>query len=195
MKPNQWEDHFARQARKEKYPARSVYKLREMQEKYRIMATGDKILDLGCAPGSWLLYAARQAGRAGRVIGIDKKPLSIAVPANVTTYTGDVLNLDEELLQTIGHDFRVTLSDMAPDTTGNKKVDADRSFVLCEAALLLAQKVLQPGGSFVCKIFQGQDFNLFLNLVKSTFKRCRIFKPRSSRKKSREIYIIGLGMK
>ena len=89
----------------------------------------------------------------------------------------------------------MVLSDMAPATTGHKTVDAARSFNLCETALNLAQSILLPGGSFVCKIFQGSEFNLFLDSVRAEFKGLKIFKPQSSRKASKEIYVIGLGFK
>ena len=89
----------------------------------------------------------------------------------------------------------MVLSDMAPATTGHKSVDAARSYNLCETALQIAQSVLLPGGSFVCKIFQGPDFNLFLDNVRAEFKRTKIFKPQSSRQGSKEIYIMGMGFK
>jgi 23S rRNA (uridine2552-2'-O)-methyltransferase len=191
-KRNSWQDHYARQAKKDRYPARSVYKLEEIQKKHRLIKKGDKVLDLGCSPGSWLLYAAKLTGDKGRVIGIDLKPVKIQAAANIEIITGDVFGLDAGSL---GNDFNVVLSDMAPATTGHKAVDAARSAGLCEAALAIAEKVLLPGGSFVCKIFQGPDFNQFLNSVRSGFDKQKIFKPRSSRKASKEIFIIGLGFK
>ena len=153
---------------------------------------GDKILDLGCAPGSWLLYAAKLTGEKGRVIGVDLKPVKIQAATNVEIITGDVFALDTGAL---GNDFNVVMSDMAPATTGHKAVDAARSAGLCEAALAIAQRVLVPGGSFVCKIFQGPDFNQFVESVKAGFEKQKIFKPKSSRKASKEIFIIGLGFK
>ncbi len=195
MKRNRWDDHYSITARRERFPARSVYKLKEIQKKYRIIQPGHKILDLGCSPGSWLLYAASQAGPGGEVIGFDLKPVSIQVPPNVSIHTGDILSLDQKLRDLIGNGFNITLSDMAPDTTGNKNVDAARSFALCQSALSFCQDVLLRDGSFVCKIFQGADFEAFLELVKKGFKRYKIFKPQSSRKRSREIYIVALGKK
>ena len=190
-----WHDHYARRAQKEKFPARSVYKLKEMQQKYKLIKKGDKVLDLGCAPGSWLLYAAELTGKNGQVVGIDLKPVTIKVPSHVRVYTADILALDDEFFNSEGSDFNVVISDMAPSTTGSKHVDSARSFNLCQAALAIAQKVLKPGGSFVCKIFQGEDFKAFSDAVKASFNKTRIFKPQSSRKASREIYIIGLGKK
>ena len=191
-KPNPWQDHYSRRAKKNRYPARSVYKLEEIQQKHRLINKGDKILDLGCAPGSWLLYAAKLTGDRGRVIGIDLKPVKIQAAPNIEIINGDVFALDTGVL---GSDFNVVMSDMAPGTTGHKAVDAARSAGLCEAALAIAQSVLLPGGSFVCKIFQGPDFNPFVDTVRAGFDKQKIFKPKSSRKASKEIFVIGLGYK
>ena len=192
-KNNRWKDHYSTLAKKENFPARSVYKLKEIHQKYNLIKKGDRVLDLGCAPGSWLIYAAELAGKKGGVTGVDLKPLSIKIPSNARIYTADILSVDDEFYNKLtGKNFNVILSDMAPATTGNKHVDAARSFNLCEAALSIAQKTLIPGGSFVCKIFQGEDFNEFSDSVKTCFKKSKIFKPQSSRKASKEIYIIGL---
>ena len=194
-KHNRWEDHYSRRAKKEQFPARSVYKLKEIQRKYKIIKKGDRILDLGCFPGSWLLYAADLTGEKGEIVGIDLKPLSKSVlskvPSNVRIYTGDVLCIDDELIRSVGKDFNIVISDMAPDTTGNKNVDAVRSFNLCQAALRIAKDLLVDGGSFICKIFQGEDFKEFIDSIKLSFNKHKIFKPQSSRKLSKEIYVIG----
>jgi 23S rRNA (uridine2552-2'-O)-methyltransferase len=194
-KHNRWQDYYARRAKKEKFPARSVYKLQEMQQKYNIIKKGDKVLDLGCAPGSWLLYAANLTGSKGQVVGIDLKEVSERVPSHVRIYQGDILSMDDELFKLTGKDFNVVLSDMAPATTGSTHVDSARSFDLCRAALSIAQERLVSGGSFVCKIFHGEDFKTFSDAVKQKFTRYKIFKPQSSRKASKEIYIIGFGKK
>ena len=192
-KANRWEDHYSRRAKKERLPARSVYKLKEIQLKYRLIKKGDKVLDLGCSPGSWLLYAAELAGAEGKVVGIDLKPAAVNLPPHVSVYTGDILNPDEKLLAVLGTDFDAVLSDMAPATTGSKITDAARSYALCQAALAIARKRLVPGGTFVCKIFQGEDFQIFIDAVKKIFVKYKVFKPQSSRKASREIYIIAMG--
>jgi len=152
-------------------------------------------LDLGCAPGSWLLYAAEQAGKSGRVFGIDLKPVTGNIPSRVKMMTGDILNIDAFDWNAIGRNFDVVLSDVAPSTTGNRMVDAARSFDLCSAALCIAEKRLRTGGSFVCKIFQGEDFNAFISSAKIVFHKTKIFKPQSSRKASKEIFIIAKGKK
>ena len=194
-KHNRWEDHYSRRAKKERFPARSVFKLQELQSKHHLIKKGDKVLDLGCAPGSWLLYAANLTGNKGQVVGIDLKPVSEKVPPHVRIYNGDILTLDDRFFETLGKDFNVVVSDMSPATTGNKHVDSARSYNLCQAALSIAQTLLIPGGSFVCKIFQGEDFKEFSDSVRSVFKSHKIFKPQASRKASKEIYIIGLGKK
>jgi 23S rRNA (uridine2552-2'-O)-methyltransferase len=192
---NRWQDHYSRKAKKEQFPARSVFKLEEIQKKYNIIEKGDAVLDLGCAPGSWLLYAAGLTGNTGRVVGIDQVPVTINVPAHVTLYTGDIFLMDDNFLKSLGSGFNAVISDMAPSTTGNKSVDNVRSFDLCCKALSIAQMTLIDGGSFVCKIFQGEDFNTFVESVRRVFEIHRIFKPKSSRKASKEIYVIGIRKK
>ena len=193
-KHGKWNDHYSRRAKKELFPARSVYKLQEIQKKYNLIKKGDRVLDLGCSPGSWLLYAAKLAGNRGSVAGIDLKPVTIKVPPNVAIYTGDIFSFDS-LSEATGKKFNVVISDLAPSTTGIKNVDSARSFNLCRAALEIAQKILLPGGSFACKIFQGEDFKQFSDSVKESFAKCTIFKPKSSRKASKEIYIIAKGLR
>ncbi|MBI5590193.1 MAG: RlmE family RNA methyltransferase [Deltaproteobacteria bacterium] len=191
-KKNPWEDHYTVKARKEHFPARSVFKLQEIQQKVNLIQKGNRVLDLGCSPGSWLMLAATLTGPAGSVVGIDLKPVTVGLPSHVRVFIADMLALPDEISEAIGSQFHVVISDMAPSTTGNKSVDAARSFDLCQAALTTAQNRLLPGGAFVCKIFQGEDSDAFIHRVKSLFNRHRIFKPQSSRKASREIYIIGL---
>ena len=193
-KHGKWNDHYSLKAKKERFPARSVYKLKEIQQKYRLIKKGDRILDLGCSPGSWLLFAAKQTGNKGHVAGIDLKPVTITIPPNVSVYIGDIFSFDS-FSQSIGNEFNVVMSDMAPSTTGIKHVDSARSFNLCRAAHEIAQNVLLPGGSFACKIFQGEDSKPFSDSVKSCFAKSHIFKPKSSRKASKEIYIIAKGKK
>lgn len=194
-KPNQWADHYTRQAKKDNFAARSVYKLQEIQRRYRVIRKGARVLDLGCAPGSWLQYAAQLTGSGGKVVGIDLKPVNVTLPPHVSVVTGDILAEPSPLEALSQEMFDVVISDMAPATTGNKTADAARSAALCEAALAVASRMLAPGGNFVCKIFQGQDFKPFTESVKSAFAQLKILKPQSSRKASKEIFIIGIGKK
>lgn len=194
-KKQRWTDHYSERAKKERYPARSVYKLKEAQKKYQLIRKGDQVLDLGCSPGSWLLYAAELTGKRGRVLGIDLKPVTVQIPPQAETLKVDILTLDRAWIENKNwaNRFDVILSDMAPATTGNKVIDAERSYQLCRAALNISQMALRPGGSFVCKIFQGAEFKKFSDSVRSRFKHYKIFKPQSSRKESKEIFIVGMG--
>ncbi len=192
-KRTRWADHYTQKAKQERFPARSVYKLKEIQQKFKLIKSSDRVLDLGCFPGAWLLYAADLTKDHGQVVGIDLMPVTIELPAHVTTYTGDILSIDDDFLNSLEKNFNVVLSDVAASTTGRKDVDAARSIELCRAALSIALKVLLRDGSFVCKIFQGEDFKEFSNTVRLSFKKYKIFKPQSSRKASKEIYIIGMG--
>jgi 23S rRNA (uridine2552-2'-O)-methyltransferase len=196
---NNWEDHLSRKARAEHYPARSVYKLEEIQKRFRIIKPGDRVLDLGCAPGSWLLYSAKKVGNKGAVLGIDLNPVDIKLPDNVKAVQEDIFNILEtrnrkqnEAGSVLSEEakFNVILSDMAPATTGRKDVDAVRSYELCCIALEIAEKYLIKGGHFACKIFQGNEFSIFQKSVKAKFKESKNFKPSSCRKSSKEIYII-----
>jgi len=191
-RPGQWRDHYTDKAKKNRYPARSVYKLKEIQSRYRLFRKGDRILDLGCYPGSWLLYAAELVGAKGRVLGIDLNPVAVKLPPQAEAMTGDILEMGGDFTNLGDRRFTGVISDMAPATTGIKHVDSARSHLLCETALYTAQAVLSSGGFFVCKIFQGSDFSDFTKSVRGSFKKHSIFKPKSSRKASKEIYIIGM---
>ena len=191
-KNNPWQDHYSRKAQKENYAARSVYKLQEIQKKFSLIRKGDRVLDLGCAPGSWLMYVAELTGSGGAVTGIDIKPVTVKLPTHVNVYQGDVSAPDTALMERLGKPFNAVISDMAPNTTGNKDVDAARSFHLCEAALNLCENMLALQGVFVCKIFQGELLQELADRVKTEFKRQHLFKPKSSRKASKEIFVIGI---
>jgi 23S rRNA (uridine2552-2'-O)-methyltransferase len=194
-KNNKWEDHYARKARQEKYPARSVYKLKEIQAKFKLIQKGQRILDLGCSPGSWMLYAAEETGPSGRVVGLDLNPVTVTLPQNASAFPADVFSLDDQAPFLAGKTYHVVMSDMAPSTTGNKHVDSARSYNLCEAAFYMAEKALITGGTFICKVFQGEDFDRFMALVKTGYTKYKLFRPKSTRKESREIYVIGLEKK
>ena len=117
---NRWADHYTQKARKENYPARSVYKLQEIQRRFQVIKRGNTVLDLGCSPGSWLVYAAELTGAGGAVTGIDLKPVAIRLAPHVKVLRGDVFDLDEEFKRLLGTNFDVLLSDMAPTTTGSR---------------------------------------------------------------------------
>lgn len=188
-------DYYALKAKKEGYPARSVYKLEEFQVKHRLFKPGQKVLDLGCAPGSWSLYASQIVGPMGRVIGLDLLDPTIKGTGNLSFHKVDILESDPQLFLEFGP-FDIVLSDMAPETTGVKDVDRYKSLNLAEAAFHWAQILLKDGGTFLCKIFQGHDCEEFFkgSLAPSFVKMLRL-KPQASRKTSVEIFGLGLGFK
>ncbi len=192
FRKNPWSDHYTHLARKTGYPARSVFKLQEIQRKYRLIKKGHRILDLGCAPGSWLMYASELTGDRGLVVGLDLKPVTVSLAPHVTALVMDVFSEDASAWEAVGSGFNVVLSDMAPDTTGAKDVDAVRSLQLSERAFSIARDRLASGGSFVCKIFFGEDVKAFSEIVRKAFSQLKLFKPGAIRKASREIYLIGM---
>jgi 23S rRNA (uridine2552-2'-O)-methyltransferase len=194
VKTGKWRDAFTVKAQKEGFPARSVYKLQEIQSAFRLLKKGERVLDLGCAPGSWLLFSSKIVEESGLVVGIDLTPLSIGIPPNARFFQVDVCNLDRSL-DVFDRPFDVVLSDMAPSTTGNRIVDAQRSLDLCQSALSLAQEILRPGGAMVCKIFHSPDFKTFSDQVGRVFRRLEHVRPKSTRKGSKEIFVVGLGKK
>jgi 23S rRNA (uridine2552-2'-O)-methyltransferase len=185
-------DRFHQQAKKQGFRARSVFKLEEIDQKFDLFRPGGRVLDLGCAPGSWLQYAAGRVGPGGRMVGIDRTLIELALP-NVRLMVGDVHSVTpEELLGDLGH-FDVVLSDMAPDTTGIRHVDQTRSEGLFERALDIAIATLDHGGHFVGKLFQGPDFQKLMTRCRAEFAQVKPVKPASSRTTSIEQYIVARG--
>lgn len=194
VKGNPWDDHFALRARKENWLARSVYKLEEIDEKHHLIRPGHRILDLGCYPGSWTQYCIKKVGPKGEVVGVDlKKPERVIAP-NFRFIQADILTLDTEwLLHEMGPRDGV-LSDLAPRTSGIGVTDAARSLRLAEGALRIALALLKKGGSFLCKVFEGEDLRTFRTEVLQRFREGRTVRPAAVRKASREVYILGLNL-
>ena len=185
-------DFWTRKAKAEKYPARSVFKLEEADQKYGLFKAGYRVLDLGCSPGSWSLYAAKKVGPSGLVIGLDLKPTEVAHPPQVRFIQADVTGYSFEEFED-DRPFDVVLSDMAPATTGNKSVDQDRSFALFEMALYVAERLLAPKGTIYFKVFQGPDVDSLVKELGDRFETVRRIKPKSSRSFSPEIFVLGTG--
>jgi 23S rRNA (uridine2552-2'-O)-methyltransferase len=187
-------DRFHQKAKKEGFLARAVYKLQELDEKHKIFDGGHRVLDLGCAPGSWLQYARQTVGERAVLVGLDRAPLD-RPPTGSRIVVGDVLTIDvKELLGELPA-FDVVLSDMAPDTSGIRSMDQARSEALFERALDIATQVLAPGGNFVGKIFQGAEFKRLADEVRARFTKGATAKPASSRQISIEQYIVGKGFR
>ena len=190
------QDYYFHKAKKENYPARSVYKLEEAQRRHRFLKPGRRVLDLGCHPGSWSLYAAEAVGPKGLVVGIDLQAGETRQKsgAEIIRLCYDVrLSGLADILLARWPGFHTLLSDMAPATTGSRFADHQKSLILCRRALELAERLLHPGGSLYVKAFQGGDFPEFLAECESLFDEARVVKPQSSRRESRELFVLGLG--
>lgn len=188
------QDHFGKRAKREKYPARSVYKLEEIDNRVKLLRPGMCVLDLGAAPGSWSLYVADKVTSSGRVIAVDRAPMTIGLPAQVTAVTASALDITpEQLIPMIPKDgFDVVISDMAPRTSGHRFVDQSRSYNLFIRALELAADLCRPGGKFVGKIFVGEDFEDARQQVRALFGTEKIVRPKSVRSESYETYVVGM---
>ncbi len=192
------QDYYFKKAKKEKYPARSVYKLEEAQNKFHFMKKNNRVLDLGCHPGSWAIYAAKIVGSQGLVVGVDlhkSKNVAFANSAGIEFLKADIFSPDLVDVITGKPQFAVVVSDLAPKTTGHKFSDHLKSIELSRQALYIASLVLSSGGHFYCKVFQGEDFPVFVSEVRNLFKKVKVVKPKSSRTESREVFVLGLEYK
>lgn len=189
---NRWDDSYTRRARQEKWLARSVYKLEEMDKKYRLIRQGDRLLDLGCYPGSWSQYGIKRVGPRGDVVGMDlKKPDRLSAP-NFRFIKADIFTVDPEWVLTEVGPRDAVISDLAPKTTGISVADTSRSLELAKEALKIALAVLKKRGHFLCKVFEGEELKSYRDALSGYFSQVRSFKPSASRKSSREIYLLGL---
>ena len=192
-------DFYSKKAKKDKYPARSVYKIEEVQQKYKFLKRGDSVLDVGCYPGSWSLYASEIVGPKGVVVGVDLQqaegqPRHGGAPIH---WLCQDIREEEFLTQVtrIRPSFRVVISDIAPRTTGSKWADAQQSLNLVRKTLEIAELLLLPKGNFITKVFQGEDFPEFVKELESRFERVKVLKPKSSRIESREVFVLATGFK
>ncbi|MEM7677872.1 MAG: RlmE family RNA methyltransferase [Myxococcota bacterium] len=200
-------DRFYKQAKNDRYAARSVYKLEELDRRYGLFKKGQQIIDLGCAPGSWMQYVAGKIGKKGLLLGYDIVPSQIGVPlpsawrvANVHELTAtDILAALYELRHgepppDSSHPppmrIDALISDMAPKLTGIRDADQAKSVELQSVALALADALVKPGGFFVAKLFQGRDTDEFVRRVKSSYKEAKLLKPEATREGSREVFLL-----
>lgn len=185
-------DKYFYKAKREGYAARSAFKLEEIQNKFKILKAKTKVLDLGCAPGSWLQYIEKIIGQNGIAIGLDLSKVEQKLANNIQTFQCDVYdeNRLNEILSKFDK-FDMLTSDMAPNTSGIHDVDCARSEELCRQVLEIAKIYLKPKGSLVMKIFQGEEFGKIVNETKKYFQKVSCFKPKACRDRSRETYIIG----
>ncbi len=188
--PYKGPDRFTTAAKKAGYPARSVYKLEEIDRRVHLLRPGMRVLDLGAAPGSWSMYTAQKIGKNGHLLAIDLKLLEVALPPQATFVMGDALTLDNEAMASHAP-YDVVLSDMAHNTTGNRMADQARSFELFMRALAVAATLVRVGGAFVGKIFMGEDLPLARVELRKHFATERIIRPEGTRSVSYEIFLIG----
>lgn len=188
-------DYYTKKAREQNYAARSVFKLEEMDLKFKLFKNSQKVLDLGAAPGSWSQYVSKKIGDKGFLLGLDLTKITLKLP-NAVFLQADLLQDDiPAICAEVGHPealFDVVMSDMAPKTTGIKLTDQVRSLELCEMALTVAEKHLKPGGAFICKLFHSEDFKEYKSRLQKMFKKVDVMKPKATRQISKEIFFIAL---
>lgn len=183
-------DAFTKAAKAKGYPARSVFKLEEIDRRVRLLKPGQRVLDLGAAPGSWSLYAAQRIAPHGKLLAIDLTPITASLGPTAKVVQGDALSLSNDDLATFAP-YDVVLSDMAPSTTGSKLADQARSVELFMRAVDVAAALLAPGGSFVGKIFMSEDFIKARDALRDLFEDVRSIRPEGTRTSSVEIFLVG----
>ncbi len=189
-------DEYVKKAQKEGYRSRAVYKLIEIIDKKQIINKGDKVLDLLAAQGGWSQMATKIVGQTGQVIASDILPIEEI--SGVDFLQGDFTesSVYEKLLSmTKGQKMNTVLSDMAPNMSGQLSVDQPKSMYLAELALDMAIKMLMPNGYFVVKVFQGDGFDAYVQIARQTFKKVAIKKPKASRPRSKEVYLLASQLK
>ncbi|MCR5732703.1 MAG: RlmE family RNA methyltransferase [Sphaerochaetaceae bacterium] len=190
-------DSYTLRAHREGYPARSVYKLEEINNTHKLIKPGDSVLDVGAAPGSWTLFTHRELIKGkGRIVSVDLNPLRLdPVPPTVTEITGDAFSKENRARLVELGPYNCIISDAAPMTTGNRTVDTTRSEWLAENVVMLAEEQLAEHGNLVIKIFQGGGQEQILKNMRTLFTKAKAFKPKACRDDSFEIYLIGLDRK
>jgi len=182
-------DIYVRQSKVDGYRSRSAYKLQEIDEKFKILKNGISLIDLGAAPGGWSQYAAKKV-KSGKILSIDLKKMENI--DNTVQITGNFteINFQAQIKEHFKYKVDVVVSDMAVNTTGNKNVDSISTGELCKEAIIFAKGMLRKDGKFVSKIFMGSTFNEVVSMANNVFKKVSVFKPKSSRKDSKENFII-----
>ncbi|NQY74003.1 MAG: RlmE family RNA methyltransferase [Candidatus Margulisbacteria bacterium] len=183
------DEYYTLKAKKLGIRARSYFKLEELDHKFKIIHDNNKILDLGAAPGSWIQYCRDKTKKKVSITSVDLKPIE---PLNDFLFNHIVENINDISVNSLGRDYDVVLSDMAPNTSGIKGQDTYESYELVLKAFSICKNVLKDKGFFVAKYFQGEEFQELRNELKQFFNVLKQFKPKSSRKKSKEIFFIGI---
>ncbi|MEH0859964.1 MULTISPECIES: SAM-dependent methyltransferase [Halobacteriovorax] len=190
-------DYYYKKAKKENFLARSIYKLEEIDNKYKVIKKGNNVLDLGYFPGSWMQYTSKKIGPDGFAVGIDIKPVNkkLLGVKNIKLFEKSIFDVTTVEELDFDDRFDVVISDMAPNTTGVRSVDQLRSLNLIEQVFHHLPVFLKPGGNFVIKVFDGHEAQVFLKSQKNIFKEFHFLKPKSTRSVSKEFFVIGKGYK
>jgi 23S rRNA (uridine2552-2'-O)-methyltransferase len=190
-------DYYYKKAKEEKYRSRATYKLFQAVEKYHFIERGDVVIDLGAAPGGWIQAARKIVGTKGFVVGVDLKPIEPFSQGNVITIIGDINEQEtmEEIVNILPRKADVVISDASPNISGIWEVDHARQIDLAHQALTIALKTLGPFGDFFVKVFQGDMLDSYIKKVKKHFETVKVIKPKASRAKSSEIFILGMSLK
>jgi 23S rRNA (uridine2552-2'-O)-methyltransferase len=190
-------DYYYKKAKEEKYRSRAAYKLFEVAQKYHFIKYGDVVVDLGAAPGGWVQAARKIVGGKGFVLGVDLKPIEPFPQSNVKTIIGDITEEEviEQILRMLPRKADAVISDASPNISGIWEVDHARQIDLAQHALKIAMETLRPPGNFFVKVFQGDLLDDFIKKMKKHFEIVKIVKPKASRAKSSEIFLLGMRLK
>lgn len=185
-------DHYRRLAKYQGYRSRAAYKLKQLNDSYRILKRGYKVIDIGCAPGGWVQVATHEVGQAGKVVGIDLKAVDPVQGATILQGSIDDPAAVAQIIETLGDRADIVLSDLAPNVSGMWDVDHARQIDLTRNALALARQVLKVGGSAVFKVFEGEFLKEVKGEMAKSFGRVLVSKPTASRQESSELYLVCL---
>ncbi len=190
-------DYYYRKAKEENYRSRAAYKLLQAVEKYHFIKNEDVVVDLGAAPGGWIQAARKIVGPNGFILGVDLKPIEPFPEDNIKTIIGDITEKEtvQAIMEILPRKADVVVSDVSPNISGVWEVDHARQIDCAQAALKIALEVLKPDGNFFVKIFEGDMLKEFLGEMKRYFKDVKLIKPKASRAKSSEIFILGLHLR
>ncbi len=188
-------DGFYRQAKLKGYRSRAAFKLKQLDQDYHLIKQGDRVVDLGCAPGGWMQVAQELVGEQGFVLGIDMIPIENLGGKNIAFLQGDIRDdwIAEAIRDKLGGPADLVMSDLSPNLTGIKHADHHHSVQLSRDAFRLAKVILKRRGSFLVKIFLGPKFDSFKKEMEASFETVKSTRPEATRKASRELYLIGKG--
>ena len=190
-------DPYYKRAKQEDYRSRASYKLKQLDKKFKIIKEGNTVVDLGAAPGGWSQVALEKVGEEGMVVGVDLNRFKKFHEENYYGMRGDFTTpeVQEKIMKIIGGRAKVVMSDASPSLSGIKNIDQLRSIDLTNAVIGIADNILEAKGNLVMKVFQGPEYKQMLDSLKGKYRQVKTTKPPSSRKKSSEMYVVGLGFK